>query len=76
MKKGIITTSGRTIVSTIQKTPAAIRELRHEELDLVGGANSVETSMQLSCSARSVCSATGCFNIHVPDDHVVDLTYD
>lgn len=63
-------------MTTIQKALAGIRELRNEELDLVGGAYSVESTLGLTSSARTFCHQNGCVEVHIPDDQIVDVYID
>ena len=58
-------------MATIQKAIADIREMRHEELDLVGGAYSFEVDRSPSYSSRTICVTQGCFSITIPDDEIV-----
>lgn len=56
----------------IQKVLSEIRELRQEELDLVGGAYTAELTMELTYSLRNYCSQRGCSDFIVPDDGLTD----
>lgn len=59
-------------MATIQKAIADIREMRHEEVDLVGGAYSFEVDRSPSYSSKTICvEHGGCFQVTFPDDQIV-----
>ena len=61
----------------IQKALAEIRELRNEEIDLVGGSGyTTEVSIIMTYSNVSYCGNQGCGTVSVCDDATTDVTTD
>lgn len=61
----------------IHKTLAEIRELRNEELDLVGGSTSAEPSQSLtSCKITIYPNESTSMDITITDDVMQDVTPD
>lgn len=60
----------------IQKALAEIRELRQEELDLVGGAWSSETTLSYTFASVPVSTPHGTIYVTVVSDVAFDTNYD
>jgi len=63
-------------MATIHKALSEIRELKHEEVDLVGGAFSAEDTTGLTESAHMYCTDHGCYAVSTPDDSQLDVSLD
>jgi hypothetical protein len=63
-------------MSLLQKAITEIRDLRQEEIDVVGGAWSQETSHTLTTCAVQYCTPNGCYSAVVPDDSTTDTSTD
>jgi len=64
-------------MAIIQKALSDLRNLQNEEIDLVGGAFSIEATQQLTSSVvGSYCNADGCHSIVAPDDSREDIGTD
>lgn len=63
-------------MSSLQKALAEVRELRYEELDIVGGAASWEPDYSLSYCAKAYPTAQGTVMVTVPDDYIVQAIPD
>lgn len=63
-------------MTIIQKALVDIRELRTEELDLVGGAYSAEPTLILTSTGFQVCHQHGCTWVTAMDDAMSDMNND
>jgi hypothetical protein len=63
-------------MSLLQKAVAEIRDLQQEEIDVVGGAWSQETSHTLTMCNYEYCGPSGCHRVTAPDDATQDVQTD
>jgi hypothetical protein len=63
-------------MSLLQKAVTEIRDLQQEEIDVVGGAWSQETSHNLTMSNYQYCGPGACHVVTAPDDSTSDVSTD